>query len=166
MSVVTGVCKWFNSEKGFGFITPDDGSPDVFVHQTSIHAQGFRSLAEGEKVEFTVENDPNTNRPKAQRVTGPEGNFVQGAPRGLRNGPSDGGFSRGGRGGYGGDAYGMAQGGYGGQGYSQGGYGGQQGGYGGQAYGGSRGYAQQGGDRQSYGGGYSNGGDRGFQARG
>eukprot|EP00854_Cymbomonas_tetramitiformis_P015877 gene15877-18829_t len=48
----TGTVKWFNSEKGFGFITPSDGSADLFVHQSSIHAEGFRSLAENEEVEF------------------------------------------------------------------------------------------------------------------
>lgn len=49
-----GEVKWFNTQKGFGFITPDDGSADVFVHQTAIYAPGFRSLAEGEKVEYEV----------------------------------------------------------------------------------------------------------------
>ena len=44
--------QWFNSEKGFGFITPADGSPDIFCHQSVIHAEGFRSLDEGEPVEF------------------------------------------------------------------------------------------------------------------
>ena len=50
----SGTCKWFNSEKGYGFVSPDDGSEDVFVHQSVIKAQGFRSLAEGEPVEFEV----------------------------------------------------------------------------------------------------------------
>merc|ERR1712098_568836 len=50
----TGTCKWFNSEKGYGFITCDNGSEDVFVHQTSIHANGFRNLEEGEKLEFDI----------------------------------------------------------------------------------------------------------------
>jgi cold shock CspA family protein len=47
---ISGKCKWFNSAKGFGFITPNDGQPDIFVHQTSIHSEGFRSLGEGEDV--------------------------------------------------------------------------------------------------------------------
>ncbi len=50
-----GTVKWFNDAKGFGFITPEDGSKDVFVHHTAIAASGFRSLAEGERVEFEVE---------------------------------------------------------------------------------------------------------------
>ena len=50
-----GTVKWFNDQKGFGFITPEDGSKDLFVHHTSIQASGFKSLAEGQKVEFDVE---------------------------------------------------------------------------------------------------------------
>ncbi len=50
----SGTVKWFNDTKGFGFITPDDGSKDCFVHHSAIQAQGFRSLAEGQKVEFDV----------------------------------------------------------------------------------------------------------------
>ena len=51
----TGTVKWFNDSKGFGFIAPDSGSKDVFVHHSAIVADGYRSLAEGEKVEFSVE---------------------------------------------------------------------------------------------------------------
>lgn len=76
-----GSCKWFNSTKGFGFITPDDGSSDVFVHQSSIQAEGFRSLAEGERVEYTIEVDKRSGKVKANMVTGPDGVNVKGAPK-------------------------------------------------------------------------------------
>jgi len=52
--VATGTVKWFNSEKGFGFIAPDDGSDDVFAHYSAIASSGYRSLDEGQKVEFDV----------------------------------------------------------------------------------------------------------------
>ena len=49
-----GTVKWFNAEKGFGFISQDDGGNDVFVHHSGIDASGFRSLDEGQRVEFTI----------------------------------------------------------------------------------------------------------------
>jgi CspA family cold shock protein len=60
-----GTVKWFNDSKGFGFITSEDGS-DVFVHHTSIQGNGFKSLAEGDKVSFDVEKGP--KGPKATNV--------------------------------------------------------------------------------------------------
>ena len=48
----TGTVKWFNDDKGFGFITPENGSKDLFVHHSAIQASGFKSLAEGDRVEF------------------------------------------------------------------------------------------------------------------
>ena len=54
----TGTVKWFNDAKGFGFITQDNGGEDVFCHHTAIQADGFRSLAEGQKVSFEVTKGP------------------------------------------------------------------------------------------------------------
>ena len=53
--MINGTVKWFNDSKGFGFITPADGSKDVFVHHSSIVGAGFKSLAEGQRVTFEVE---------------------------------------------------------------------------------------------------------------
>ena len=52
--MATGTVKWFNPEKGYGFITPDDGSADVFVHFSAIQGEGYRNLEENQKVEFDV----------------------------------------------------------------------------------------------------------------
>jgi cold shock CspA family protein len=138
----TGTCKWFNSQKGFGFISMDDGSEDVFVHQSSLHAKGFRSLAEGEQVEFDIEVD-NSGKRKAVNCTGPGGDYVKGSPRNYDN-----------------------NGGGGGGGFRGGGRGGPRGGGGGYRGGGGRGGGFRGGGRGRGGGGYGGGGggynDNGF----
>ena len=56
MSSTTGTVKWFNAEKGFGFISQSNGGPDVFVHLRAIVGDGYKSLTEGQRVTFTVEN--------------------------------------------------------------------------------------------------------------
>ena len=56
--MATGTVKWFNDAKGFGFITQDGGGEDVFVHHTAIQSEGFRSLQEGQRVEFEVKQGP------------------------------------------------------------------------------------------------------------
>ncbi len=53
--MATGTVKWFNDAKGFGFITPQDGSKDLFVHHSAIQGSGFKSLSEGQQVQFEVE---------------------------------------------------------------------------------------------------------------
>ncbi|PIN19178.1 putative RNA-binding protein containing PIN domain and invovled in translation or RNA processing [Handroanthus impetiginosus] len=120
--VKTGTVNWFNDQKGFGFITPDDGSEDLFVHQSAIKSDGFRSLGDGEAVEYVVEYGSD-GRAKAANVTGPDGASVQGSTRGSYGGRSSGGggYNGGSRGGgrsYGGGGYGGGGGGYGGGGGS------------------------------------------------
>ena len=62
-----GTVKWFNEKKGYGFITPDDGSADCFVHFSAIEGSGFKALAEGDTVEFEIDKD-DKGRAKAVKV--------------------------------------------------------------------------------------------------
>lgn len=130
MAVSRGTCKWFDSKKGYGFITAEDGT-DLFVHQSEIRAEGFRNLAEGEQVEFVIQTG-NDGRKKAVNVTGPNGSYVQGDNR-RQDGP---GRFGGNGGGYGGEY--DRRGGGGGSGYGGRGYGGgyEQDRHGGGDYGG------------------------------
>ena len=124
---LTGTCKWFNTKKGFGFIKPDGEGEDLFVHQSVIKSQGFRSLGEGEVVEYNVETE--NGKSKAVDVTGPNGADCVGEQRNQHQGGNFGGNSRGGS--YGGGRGGSYGGGRGRGGYEQegrGGYGGGRGG--------------------------------------
>jgi CspA family cold shock protein len=64
--MATGTVKWFNESKGFGFIAQDDGGADVFVHFSAIQGSGFKTLTEGQKVSFEVQNGP--KGPQASNV--------------------------------------------------------------------------------------------------
>lgn len=83
--MATGTVKWFSNEKGFGFIAPDEGGEDLFVHFSSIQGQGFKTLDEGDKVEFTV----------GQGQKGPQAQNVSVTEKGAGGGQRDrGGFGR------------------------------------------------------------------------
>ena len=66
-----GTVKWFSDQKGYGFITPEDGSKDLFVHHTAIRGEGFKSLRDGQAVEFEVSQGP--KGPQATNVTKSDG---------------------------------------------------------------------------------------------
>jgi cold shock protein len=67
--MATGTVKWFNADKGFGFIAPDDGSADVFAHFSAIASGGYRTLEENQKVEFEVARGPKGLQAENIRVT-------------------------------------------------------------------------------------------------
>lgn len=65
----TGTVKWFNPEKGYGFISNDSGGDDIFVHFSDIEAQGFRTLTEGQRVSYNTERDAKNGKMRATNVT-------------------------------------------------------------------------------------------------
>ncbi len=65
----TGTVKWFKEDKGYGFISDDNGGEDVFVHFSAIIADGYKTLSEGQKVSFETEEDPRNGKLKASNVT-------------------------------------------------------------------------------------------------
>ena len=65
----TGIVKWFNEQKGFGFIQPDNGQKDIFVHISAVERAGLRTLKEGQKVQFEVVTDKRTGRSSAGNLT-------------------------------------------------------------------------------------------------
>lgn len=147
--MATGKVKWFNTAKGFGFIEPDDGGQDIFVHVSAVERAGLSQLDEGQTVNYDLEQDSRSGKTAAGNleVTGS-------APPGERSSrpPRPGGFGGGERGG-GGGGYGGGGGGYGG---------GGGGGYGGGGGGGRGGYS----DRDRGGGGFGGGGAGGGGAGG
>ena len=66
--MATGIVKWFNGQKGYGFIQPDDGDKDVFVHISAVERAGLRSLAEGQKVSYEIEQDRRTGKSSADQL--------------------------------------------------------------------------------------------------
>jgi CspA family cold shock protein len=68
INMQTGIVKWFNSQKGFGFIQPDDGTTDVFVHISAVERAGMSSLNEGQKLSFEISKDQRTGKSSADRL--------------------------------------------------------------------------------------------------
>jgi cold shock protein len=119
--MASGTVKWFNTAKGFGFVQPDDGGSDVFIHISALNQAGLDSLDEGDKVDYELEQDRRSGKLAATQIVVTE----KGAPQPRRSG-GGGGFGGGDRGGYGGGG-----GGYGGGGRDRGFGGGGGGGFGG-----------------------------------
>jgi CspA family cold shock protein len=67
--MATGTVKWFNDQKGYGFVQPDDGSKDVFVHISAVEGAGLRTLKEGQKVSFEIVTDKRTGKSSAGNLT-------------------------------------------------------------------------------------------------
>jgi CspA family cold shock protein len=67
--MATGTVKWFNDQKGYGFVQPDDGSKDVFVHISAVEGAGLRSLKEGQKISFEIVTDKRTGKSSAGNLT-------------------------------------------------------------------------------------------------
>jgi cold shock protein len=68
-TMATGTVKWFNATKGFGFIQPDAGGPDVFVHISAVERSGMQNLVEGQKVNFEIARDKRTGKSAAENLT-------------------------------------------------------------------------------------------------
>jgi CspA family cold shock protein len=134
--MASGTVKWFNTAKGFGFIQPDDGGADVFVHISALNQAGLDSLNEGDKVDYEMEQDRRSGKLAATTIVV----TAQGTPQPRRSGGGFGGGDRGGYGGGGGGGFG----------------GGDRGGFGGGDRGGFGG-----GDRGGFGGGERSGGGGG-----
>jgi cold shock protein len=66
--MATGIVKWFNGQKGYGFIQPDDGGADIFVHISAVERAGLRGLAEGQKVSYEIEQDRRTGKSSADQL--------------------------------------------------------------------------------------------------
>ncbi len=64
----TGTVKWFNTQKGYGFIQPDEGGADVFVHITALEKSGLRGLNEGQKIQYDIQNDPKKGKAAAVNI--------------------------------------------------------------------------------------------------